>query len=309
MREAMKKILFATTALVASAGVAAADISVSGSAAMGLYGDESTPTGVGNGGVETAADQSGVYSMMKVVITGSGTADNGMTFGASIDASAGEDYDRGDFEYDGGESGTFGLGAVHVATGGLKVTADQDGIDDLSDDDNSHDIQIDYTMGDFSVSVTNNVDGDDSNGDPVVPNGDGSQFSYKAGFSMAGISVTVSGNDLDDSTAIDLGYTVSDALGLTAHIDQNGGDQETKVGMSYGMGAVGLTASYAMYDTADDDWDLGISYSEGAMSVSASTDEESDWELAGSYDLGGGLSAEGGMNADSDYYLGVAMSF
>jgi outer membrane protein OmpU len=299
MREAMKKILFATTALVASAGVAAADISVSGSAAMGLYGDESTPTGVGNGGVETAADQSGVYSMMKVVITGSGTADNGMTFGASIDASAGEDYDRGDFEYDGGESGTFGLGAVHVASGGLKITVDQDGIDDLSDDDNSHDIQIDYSMGDFSVSVTNDIDGDNGV----------SEFSYKAGFSMAGISVTLSGNDVDDSTAIDLGYTVSDALGLTAHIDQNGGDQETKVGMSYGMGAVGLTASYAMYDTADDDWDLGISYSEGAMSVSASTDEESDWELAGSYDLGGGLSAEGGMNADSDYYLGVAMSF
>lgn len=286
----MKKILFATTALVASAGVAAADISVSGSAAMGLYGDEAQAD---------ASDQSGVYSMMKVVITGSGTADNGMTFGASIDASAGEDYDRGDFEYDGGESGTFGLGAVHVASGGLKITVDQDGIDDLSDDDNSHDIQIDYSMGDFSVSVTNDIDGDNGV----------SEFSYKAGFSMAGISVTLSGNDLDDSTAIDLGYTVSDALGLTAHIDQNGGDQETKVGMSYGMGAVGLTASYAMYDTADDDWDLGISYSEGAMSVSASTDEESDWELTGSYDLGGGLSAEGGMNADSDYYLGVAMSF
>lgn len=286
----MKKILFATTALVASAGVAAADISVSGSAAMGLYGDEAQAD---------ASDQSGVYSMMKVVITGSGTADNGMTFGASIDASAGEDYDRGDFEYDGGESGTFGLGAVHVASGGLKITVDQDGIDDLSDDDNSHDIQIDYSMGDFSVSVTNDIDGDNGV----------SEFSYKAGFSMAGISVTLSGNDVDDSTAIDLGYTVSDALGLTAHIDQNGGDQETKVGMSYGMGAVGLTASYAMYDTADDDWDLGISYSEGAMSVSASTDEESDWELAGSYDLGGGLSAEGGMNADSDYYLGVAMSF
>jgi outer membrane protein OmpU len=293
MREAMKKILFATTALVASAGVAAADISVSGSAAMGLYGDEAQAD---------ASDQSGVYSMMKVVITGSGTADNGMTFGASIDASAGEDYDRGDFEYDGGESGTFGLGAVHVASGGLKITVDQDGIDDLSDDDNSHDIQIDYSMGDFSVSVTNDIDGDNGNGVP-------SEFSYKAGFSMAGISVTLSGNDVDDSTAIDLGYTVSDALGLTAHIDQNGGDQETKVGMSYGMGAVGLTASYAMYDTADDDWDLGISYSEGAMSVSASTDEESDWELTGSYDLGGGLSAEGGMNADSDYYLGVAMSF
>ena len=288
----MKKILFATTALVASAGVAAADISVSGSAAMGLYGDEA----------QAAPNDSGVYSMMKVVITGSGTADNGMTFGASIDASAGEDYDRGDFEYDGAESGTFGLGAVHVASGGLKITVDQDGIDDLSDDDNSHDIQIDYSMGDFSVSVTNDVDGDNGNGTP-------SEFSYKAGFSMAGISVTVSGNDVDDSTAIDLGYTVSDALGLTAHLDQNGGDQETKVGMSYDMGAVGLTASYAMYDTADDDWDLGISYSEGAMSVSASTDEESDWELSGSYDLGGGLSAEGGMNADSDYYLGVAMSF
>ncbi|HDR27679.1 MAG TPA: porin, partial [Rhodovulum sp.] len=36
----MKKVLFATTALVASAGIAAADITLSGSAQMGIKGGD-----------------------------------------------------------------------------------------------------------------------------------------------------------------------------------------------------------------------------------------------------------------------------
>ncbi|MEQ8367166.1 MAG: porin, partial [Roseicyclus sp.] len=40
----MKKVLFATTALVATAGVAAADVAVSGGAEMGLFGGSGTET-------------------------------------------------------------------------------------------------------------------------------------------------------------------------------------------------------------------------------------------------------------------------
>ncbi|MDX1782410.1 MAG: porin, partial [Thalassovita sp.] len=89
----MKTILFATTALVASAGIAAADISFSGSAeagiAQGLWDDD--------GDSATArVEITDVYSFAKLVATMSGESDNGISFGASIDATAGFKYDTGD---------------------------------------------------------------------------------------------------------------------------------------------------------------------------------------------------------------------
>jgi outer membrane protein OmpU len=68
----MKKVLFATTALVATAGVASADIALSGVAQMGIQG--------GSGGATTQFVQD-----IDITFTMSGTADNGTTFGAAID--------------------------------------------------------------------------------------------------------------------------------------------------------------------------------------------------------------------------------
>ncbi|RMH39212.1 MAG: porin, partial [Alphaproteobacteria bacterium] len=67
----MKKVLFATTALVATAGVAAADVSISGYAEMGVIGG----TGMD---AQFHTDIDATFSM-------SGTTDNGLTFGASVD--------------------------------------------------------------------------------------------------------------------------------------------------------------------------------------------------------------------------------
>ena len=66
----MKNILFATTALVATAGVASADIAISGKA---------------NAGVADFGAGAFVYSNAQVVFTMTGEADNGLTFGGSID--------------------------------------------------------------------------------------------------------------------------------------------------------------------------------------------------------------------------------
>jgi outer membrane protein OmpU len=68
----MKKVLFATTALVATAGVASADIALSGVAQMGIQG------GSGNATTQFVQD-------IDITFTMSGTADNGTTFGAAID--------------------------------------------------------------------------------------------------------------------------------------------------------------------------------------------------------------------------------
>ncbi len=68
----MKKVLFATTALVATAGVASADVALSGSAEMGVVG--------GSGSTITQFHQD-----IDVTFTLSGETDGGITFGAAID--------------------------------------------------------------------------------------------------------------------------------------------------------------------------------------------------------------------------------
>lgn len=273
----MKNIVLATTALVASAGVAAADVSFSGSAGAGVY---------------HAAPESGVYSFAKLTAKMTGEADNGITFGADMSAEVGDKFDAGDFEFDGEKDGTMSLGSIFVAYGGMKLTFDGEGIDDLYDDDYSHDIQFDYSTGAFAMSIT---------ADDTSTAGE-SQYSYKLGYKANGIAATLTGNDLTDNQKLDVNYS----------------GEGYKVGVSYDMdGAVtkvygeyttnGFTVK-ANYDT-DEDWDFGVKYAANGLTVAASTDESDAWELTGSYDLGGGLSAIAGVDANDAYYAGLAMKF
>lgn len=71
----MKKILFATTALVATAGIASAEVALTGSAEMGIIG----------GDVDGDAIETQFHTDIDVTFTMTGEADNGLTFGASID--------------------------------------------------------------------------------------------------------------------------------------------------------------------------------------------------------------------------------
>jgi outer membrane protein OmpU len=71
----MKKILFATTALVATASVAAADVSFSGYGRFGAISiDNPAP----------AADVEGIYTRIRLQIDMTTEADNGLTFGARL---------------------------------------------------------------------------------------------------------------------------------------------------------------------------------------------------------------------------------
>jgi outer membrane protein OmpU len=69
----MKKVLFATTALVLSAGVAAADVAVSGDGRMGLLRD-------------FGATDTSFTSRLRISFTASGQSDGGLSFGGSIRA-------------------------------------------------------------------------------------------------------------------------------------------------------------------------------------------------------------------------------
>lgn len=71
----MKKILFATTALVATASVAAADVSFSGYGRFGAMNRDA---------LGAAFDASGVYSRIRLQIDMTTEADNGIEFGARL---------------------------------------------------------------------------------------------------------------------------------------------------------------------------------------------------------------------------------
>lgn len=91
----MKKILLASTALVAMAGAAKAEVAISGFAEIGIFGS-SEGFRVGTGGDEFHTDIDVTFSM-------TGETDNGLTFGASIDID--ESADQG-VQVDDGQIGT-----------------------------------------------------------------------------------------------------------------------------------------------------------------------------------------------------------
>jgi len=97
----MKKVLFATTALVATAGIASADVAISGYAEMGVTG--------GSGTTVTQFLQD-----VDVRFTLSGETDSGITFGAGVDldenaGGVGRD-DAGATVFISGDFGTLTLG-------------------------------------------------------------------------------------------------------------------------------------------------------------------------------------------------------
>ncbi|MDG2401671.1 MAG: porin, partial [Amylibacter sp.] len=101
----MKKLLIASTALVATAGMAAADITMSGYAEIGM---------TDNGGAVGME----MHSDMDIGFKLSGASDNGLTFGASIDLD----------EVSSGVASTGGPHAIHVSGAfGTLTMGDTDG--------------------------------------------------------------------------------------------------------------------------------------------------------------------------------------
>ncbi|WP_298262238.1 porin, partial [uncultured Litoreibacter sp.] len=79
----MKKILIASTALVSTAGIAAADVALSGRAEMGIFQQNTAFSGGAVG-----SDMQ-FFTDIDVTFTMSGETDNGLTFGASVDLDEG----------------------------------------------------------------------------------------------------------------------------------------------------------------------------------------------------------------------------
>jgi hypothetical protein len=85
--------------------------------------------------LQSSKSGDGVYSNAGVDFTMTGATDNGISFSATVNIDAGTEVDTGDFELDGADGGTAGLGAVSMTGSFGTLTFDDAGIDNLYDDD------------------------------------------------------------------------------------------------------------------------------------------------------------------------------
>jgi len=285
----MKKVLLTTTALVMTAGVAAAEVSMSGKAQVSIG-----SAGTGDTELNTHLDLN---------LSISGASDNGITMSTSLGYDSGIMVD-GD-HYDDEEDGTFGTAAPELSIGynGYTITAQKAGVADLyNGDKTSGDLGISGSLGGISFAATANV------------GGGADESSYKASYAMGDLTATLVGTnhadgDAVDATKVTLSYVMGDTTFTASSDDADDNDEAiTSLGFSTKMDAITFAytakSSGAAGSSVGDQWDASITYAAGALTASYALDEDDISELKASYDLGGGTSLfavmQNGETADGD---------
>ncbi len=294
----MKKVLLATTALVFTAGFAAADVTVSGSANAGLKFSDA----------DTQSEDTELFYELDFGIAGSTTTDGGIEVGASLDfdldtANQSDNIDDPEvFVSVGGVTVTVGAvgSADGVVIGGLEDPGfDGIGIDDQATtfwDDGTANVQVKAEFDAFTVAASGNLaenDTEASDDFSVGASYDAGMFSVGAAYSeyntgdgivedftativAIGAAVTAGGAD------IDLFYhqaEIEDNLGVLDDADVAG----YGASVTYPVGAVSLIAAVGATDIDDDEVDFGVGFE---------------------YDLGGGVALAGGVGQSDEEDLG-----
>ena len=303
----MKKILLATTLLAATTGFAAAEVTLSGDARMGIISDFDKVDGSGTPAAPVGVNENDLQftSRARVKFTLSGSTDGGLEFGASFraDNAAGAASGTAGSVFISGAFGKLSMGdvddAANSAVGqvsGVGLT----GLDDLNEmsyigGGNDPTALYEYSTGDLTIyaSVTN-----PTFATTTVP----SVVAYSAAAKYA----------LGDYT-VALGYENNDA-----------GTDHVIVGATATFGAATVKAIYGSASgTVDgDQYAVSVDYKADALTVTAfysnkdlpTVSVQEAYGLGASYDLGGGASVVGGYSHnettnDDSYDLGVSMSF
>ena len=294
----MKKVLLTTTALVMTAGVAAAEVSFSGKGQIS-YG-------------ATGANDMALNTHLDVNVAVSAATDNGVTFSSSFGYDAGQEADyNDDFTIDGAEAGWgFGAPEVKVGVNGWTISGQNGGIADRYDGDvDSGDIGIDGSVGGITLGFTTGSTAGRS--------------SFAVGYSAGDMSISMASTTDDDGAGANsdaamkfsLSYKVGDAT-ITAASDNEGAAETTNsIGVSYAMGAITVGYTMAGDNGANmgDDYDLSLGYTAGALSASFASNEANRTRLVAEYDLGGATaffsSQQGGAAGTDLQVMGVNFSF
>ena len=297
---------------MAFAGAAAADVSISGSAEIGVSG--------GDSGRETLMHQS-----VDVRFSMTGETDGGLSFGATVDLEDGLDRavgnadtidDRGvNPDYSVFISGAFGRLTMGDTDGALDWALTETAmLTTIADDHTTHGgyngngnfdsvyngqvARYEYSFGDFAVAASVEIDetgADDANlGLGVKYSGDMGGVSLGVGvgvhsFEVAGTSFNPAG------ISVKVGANGFDAIVNYVHWDDYlGNESYTSIGLGYTTGALSLTANT------------------GVIELSGGGDSKG-WGVAANYDLGGGAVVQVGYGdtdgGASTWSAGLGLSF
>jgi outer membrane protein OmpU len=288
----MKKVLLTTTALVMTAGVAAAEVSFSGKAQVSLTDDNSrTYTGY-----TSISDDMQFTSGYDFDVTVSATSDNGITMSGGFDMGGGHLVDYDDDDRIEAQGAAVGSMDVAVSYAGWTLTVDQNGIDNAyTDDAAEQDASLSGSLGGLSLTVTADLE-DDHN-------------SYSAAYSMGDFAFTASGTNDDeangDASAFSVKYTMGDlAITYKTADEANDAEDDSSVSLAYSMDAITLT--YTSIEPGGtnkdfgDEWDMKVAYAAGPLSASFNVDEADATTMIAEYDLGGGVTAFAAQHDKAD---------
>ena len=313
----MKKILLASSALVMSCGIAAAEVAVTGDGRMGVQSL--------NGG------DIAFSSRIRIIFTATGETDNGLTFGGSIRAdNAGKGVDTkhasaakaaaanptglatGLLEGDntssgGGVSGTGG--SVHIAGAFGTVTfGDTNG---AAKQAVGHASGVGYTGLGFKNEITYIADV----GLPTA------RWDYTIGDLALHASADNPGPAGDQALSGAVAYSIGD-VGFGLGIERLGNNQHVVAGVNAALGDASVKVVFGSNDdnnaaTSDEQYGASASFASGSATFTAFTSRKNDQDhfgLGATFDLGGGASIVGGFVdgdslTDASFDMGVTLKF
>jgi outer membrane protein OmpU len=307
----MKKILFASTALVATAGVAAAELTIGGSARFGLaYNEDQANTG---------AEETRIEQRMRVNITGIADTDAGVKLEARFRLESNEDANSG---IAGRGPGAAGFA---VSYGGLRV--DVGNVSDVFDSGDQVDF-YGYGIGLTALVEQNSVWYDTAAN--IGGFGAGSQDAtavkvrYNVGDFSASLSYTDNKNTDVTETQIGLGYTLANGMTIAAaYGDDDAAGDYYIVNVAGSAGALGYSVILGdgdIFDAGDLAYGASINYEissataiQAVVSGGGLDTSETAYGVGFTHGLGGGVTLAGGIAQDTSdgmlADLGVKFSF
>ncbi len=304
----MKKILLASSALVLVAGVAAAEVTVSGDGRMGiLYGEDDFTNR------NTNEDKDYAFtSRIRISFNASGESDGGLVFGGSVRADNYED-DQATNGQEGSVfvSGTYGRLAMGDVDGGAEsVVGDLAGVGLTGLGDNNETFYLfgagdpnalyQYTTGPLSLALGIGDDEEYSVGIGY----DGGTYSVGIGYEgvPAGFDLPFDLGDADDdaqhlAAAASVTFQMVTLKGLYGRLD-TGTDDINQYGVSVdaSFGPASASAYYRNIELDDDD-----------------ADDQDFYGVGVEYDLGGGAALAAGLvdgeEIDTTADFGIKFAF
>ena len=265
----MKKILFATTALVATASVAAADVTFSG---MGRFGVKTTSTT----GAATVTD---ITTRMQLDVKASVELESGMTLGAATrwrdtDGAASKTFNAPTFTMSSGGltlvvGNNYGqmyngrISANNVGLTGLGFEADViTGFDEYSSNGTGpQGVDVNYSVGGVELGVSHSKTTENTQ----------ASIAYSAGALSFGASMQDGKVAADDFTGVGVGYAFEGGSVNLAYGDRNGAKATTLGGTYSVAAATSLTAFVKDSNTAGvkNVYGIGVSHDLGGAKLQA----------------------------------------